>query len=353
MDSLKRLQSLCLEAAAAGASDVFLGEGQAARQRLHGRVIASPDATPITRPDIEALWRACLPLQEPDWQDADAHWDLGKVRFRVNLHQSLGELGAVLRVIHKEIPDMQTLRLPESLLQSWGRRPYGLVLVTGPTGSGKSTTVASLLEWINSWREGHVITIEEPIEFLFTSKKCLFTQREIPHDTPGFRAGLRSALRQSPDIIFMGEIRDFESARIAIQAAETGHLVLSTVHTSTVVETMERLTDLMPEAQRKGVLSLLAAQLIGILSQRLLPASEGGRHVVTEHFQNEGASREWIQEMDYASLADFIEDERGPNALNFQASLLEAWRHGKISQDTALAASASPNQLKRAMSGVS
>ncbi len=353
MNSTHRLQLWATAAAEAQASDVFLSEGEPPRVRIDGTVRPIDDAENVTREELEALWVLCQGIQPTSPHDLDAHWDTGGWRYRVNLHRHLGKLGAALRIIQTKIPSMASLGLPVWLLESWIRRPHGLILVTGPTGCGKSTSVASMLESMNGWLEGHIITIEEPIEYLFSSKTSIFTQREIPEDVPNYATGLRSALRQSPDVIFMGEIRDFESARIAVQAAETGHLVVSTMHTSTVVETMERLTHLMPTDERRGVLSLLATQLVGVLTQKLLPGIGAGRHLVTEYFQNGGATRDWIQDMDYDRLADFIATGQIKECCDFRASLIDAWRSGAVSKETVLNTAANPQEIERLMRGVS
>lgn len=349
--SVGKLGHWCDLARGSGASDVFFSEGEPPKARIDGKLSALSRDETILREDLATLWQLCGadPRQS---SDHDAHWSHGTQRYRVNLHRHGRRLGAVLRLVLEEIPDLEVLGLPVSVLQSWAKRSFGLILVTGATGSGKSTTVASLLEWLNSWRPAHVVTIEEPVEYVFRSRQCHFTQREIPMDVADYTSGLRSGLRQSPDIIFMGEVRDFESAKIAIQAAETGHLVITTLHTTTVVETMERLTNLVPAGERAGVLSLLASQLIGVMCQKLLLAPKGGRVAVSEYFQNEAATRDWIREMDYVSLADFLRARRMPNNRDFLTSLRDAWLEGRISREVALAAAPNPNELERLMRGI-
>ncbi len=354
---LSKLAAHCHCAAEAGASDVFFNESEIPRIRIDGTVRMMNDLPPVARESLRELWQACEGTTNrgaPFSEDLDAHWETGRWRFRVNLHRHLGRWGASLRVIHTEIPTLESLRLPATLLDQWSRRAHGLILITGPTGCGKSTTVAAMLERMNHWLEGHIVTLEEPIEYLFTSRTSFFTQREIPEDVPDYASGLRSTLRQSPDVIFMGEIRDFGSARSAIQAAETGHLVLSTMHTSTVVETMERLAHLMPPEERLAALSLLSGQLVGVLTQKLLPRADGeGRQVVTEFFQNEGATRDWIQEMAYTRLAEFISSGQSNQCQSFRASLLEAWREGAVTRETVLKTAAHPQEMERLMRGVS
>ena len=188
----------------------------------------------------------------------------------------MGRLGAVLRRIKTTVPALNTLGVPDWLLTRWGAREHGLILVTGPTGSGKSTTIASLLQWMNENLSRHVVTIEDPVEYHFASDRCHFTQRQIGRDTGTFGTGLRSALRQAPDVIFVGEIRDHETALTALQASETGHLVLSTMHSERIADTMERYLNLFPAEDAKHGVNLLANQLSGVLCQKLV-ADDPGR----------------------------------------------------------------------------
>ncbi|MCF7676348.1 MAG: Flp pilus assembly complex ATPase component TadA, partial [Akkermansiaceae bacterium] len=209
--------------------------GEAPRIRHEGEVIIRhPDL--VSQAAMEEFWCACGvdPTTHPE---ADVSWQLPQGgRLRVNLYHTLGRLAAVLRPIRDQIPALAELGLPAALLESWMQRRYGLVLVTGPTGSGKSTTVASCLDWINHHHARHIVTLEDPIEFLFENRLSFFSQREIRQDSESFAIGLRAALRQSPDVLFLGEIRDAETAMTALHAAETGHLVISTLHSSSVVE---------------------------------------------------------------------------------------------------------------------
>ena len=214
-----------------GASDLFLSEGAVARTKIGGELMMLGDA-PVTLEEVSAFWKLCGgdPTYDGDRDSSFVNED--GVRFRVNLHRHTGKLGAVLRRISTEIPDMESLGLPADILIDWIKRPSGLVLVTGATGCGKSTTLASALEWVNQNMARHIVTIEDPIEYLFESKNSYFTQREVHTDTDSFARGLRSSLRQAPDVILLGEIRDQETAITALQAAETGHLVMATLHSA-------------------------------------------------------------------------------------------------------------------------
>ena len=258
-----------------------------------------------------------------------------------------------MRPIKTQIPSLEELGLPVDLLISWLQHSSGLVLVTGPTGSGKSTTLASCLNWLNHHEARHIVTIEDPIEYLFEPVLGIFTQREVGIDTTSFAEGLRRSLRQSPDVILLGEIRDSASAITALQAAETGHLVLATLHSSNVLDSLERLARLFEVRERDGVLQVLSQQLVGILCQRLVVGEPEGRAVVVEHFENHAVTRKWILEGKFRELADLV--GRGDNPANapFLKSLVALVRAGRISEATALQCAANPHELQRELRGIS
>ncbi len=345
------LHQLIRDAFADSASDVFLVEGESPRIRRDDKVeILHPG--PVPRSAMEEFWRSCG--IEPDAsQDADVSWrvpDGG--RLRVNLYQTLGRLAAVLRPIRDVIPTLSQLGLPDQLLESWLQRRFGLILITGPTGAGKSTTVAACLESINQTSARHIVTLEDPIEFLFTNERSLFSQREIRSDSADFATALRSALRQSPDVIFIGEIRDAETALTALHAAETGHLVISTVHSSSVVETLVRFTHLL-KAETSGALNLLASQLVGIVSQQLLPRTGGGLFLALEYLQNEAATRRWILEGRLTDLQDHLIKSTSPTCCALLSYLVASVRQGFLEPEIARAACARPQDFDRAMRGIS
>ena len=243
-----------------GASDIFLRSDRVPQLRIRGELMFGAE-TPLAGGELDAFWKQC---GAPDGAlDFDGSYvDTRGQRFRVNLFRSLLHRGAVLRPIKTSISNLEDLGLPAELLISWVDRPSGLVLVTGPTGSGKSTTLASCLNWLNHHVSRHIVTIEDPIEYLFEPVHCLFTQREVGIDTPTFEEGLRRSLRQSPDVILLGEIRDAVSAITALQAAETGHLVLATLHSSNVLDSLERLARLFEPRERASVMQVLSQQLV-------------------------------------------------------------------------------------------
>jgi twitching motility protein PilT len=300
---------------------------------------------------MESLWKQCGAAL--DALDFDGSYVASNGhRFRVNLFRTLFKRGAVFRPIKTMIPPLETLGLPANLLASWMTRPFGLVLVTGPTGAGKSTTLAACLDWLNQNYHRHIVTIEDPIEYLFTPNKCLFTQREVLTDTATFAEGLRRSLRQSPDVILLGEIRDSASAITALQAAETGHLVLATLHSSNVLDSLERLSRLFDVAERECVLQLLSQQLVGIICQKLVPALPDGRTLVVEHFENQAVTRKWIGEGKFHDMADFIAKGTMPENVSFLNSLIEMIKAERISEAIGLATAANPRELSRRLRGI-
>lgn len=344
------LHQLIREAFADAATDVFLIEDEPPRVRRDGEVVVAHPA-PVPRAVMEEFWKSCG-LEHESHLEADVSWQLPQGgRLRVNLYHSLGRLAAVLRPIRAEIPEMTSLGLPAPLLQSWMQRRQGLILVTGPTGSGKSTTVASSLDWINRHYQRHIVTLEDPIEYLFSNDQSLFSQREIRLDSLNFSSGLRSALRQSPDILFLGEIRDQETAITALQSAATGHLVISTLHSSSVIETLDRFSHLL-KAGAHEAFHLLAGQLIGVLSQQLLPRKGGGLFLAIEHMQNEAATRRWILENRLHELQDHLLKGTDANNCSFLEYLVASVQQGFVEADVARNACTRPQDFDRAMRGI-
>src|ERR1043166_7259694 len=277
------------------ASDVFLQENEVPRLKINEKISVLGDE-PLSVEDLTAFWQACGANMHGE---AEMDRDSGFVsrthtRYRVSLHRTMGRLGAVLRRIKTRVPGLEALGAPEWLLTRWGGREHGLVLLTGPTGSGKSTTIASLLQWMNDNLVRHVVTIEDPVEYQFTNNRCYFPHGQVGRDTGTFATGLRSALREAPDVILVGEIRDYETALTALQASETGHLVVSTLHSENVGDTMERYLNLFPTEDTKHGTNLLANQLSGVLCQQLVESADGGLHLLVEHVENAGAMRDWI-----------------------------------------------------------
>ena len=344
------IDNLCCLAGRHGASDIYLHAERPPQFRINGEIIPIGTAA-VSSDELESLWTACG--AGPETLDFDASYVASDGnRFRVNLFRTLALRGAVLRPIKTDVPDLATLGAPAELLTEWVGRQSGLVLVTGPTGSGKSTTIASALEWLNQNQHRHIVTIEDPIEYLFTPNLCLFTQREVLSDTESFAEGLRRSLRQSPDVIFLGEIRDRISAVTALQASETGHLVFATLHSSNVLDALERLTRIFDVSEREGVLKLLSQQLIGILCQKLVPCLPEGRALVVEHMENQAVTRKWIAEAKFIELADFMDKGDNPANVTFLQNLVTMVNEGRITEETASRTATNARELHRRLRGI-
>lgn len=344
------LNQLIRDAFADQANDVFLFEDEPPRVRLEGAVVQLHPG-PIPRVAMEEFWKSCG-VDPAAHLEADISWRVpGGGRLRVNLYHTLGRLAAVLRPIRNEIPALAELGLPAELLQSWIQRTQGLVLITGPTGSGKSTTVASALDWINQTQAKHIVTLEDPIEYLFTNDKSIFSQREIRQDSADFATGLRSALRQSPDVLFLGEIRDQETAVTALQSAATGHLVISTLHSSSVIEALDRFSHLLKAGQHEAF-HLLAGQLVGIISQRLLPRKGGGLFPALEYMQNEAATRRWILDNKLPELQDHLLKSTEATNCSLLEYLVASVQQGYLEPEVARGACSRPQDFDRAIRGI-
>ena len=249
----------------------------------------------LTKDLISILGDEKIHLFEKE-KELDCSYGLeGIARFRLNVFYERGRISCVMRALSTNIPNFSEIGLPDSVQQLL-KRPRGLMLVTGPTGSGKTTTLASSVDWLNTNNSDHILTIEDPIEFVFENKNCLVRQREVGEDTNSFSRALRSALREDPDIILVGEMRDLETISLAITAAETGHLVMGTLHTSSASQTIDRIIDVFPTSQQQQIRVQLSASLIGVISQTLCKTKEGGRALAAEILVNNNAIGNLIRE---------------------------------------------------------
>lgn len=257
----------------------------------------------------------------------------GLSRFRVNAYRQRSCVSLAFRIIPTSIPSMEDLMLPESVRKMAGKH-QGLVLVTGPTGSGKSTTLASMIDFMNRTMSRHIITLEDPIEYLHKHKTCVIDQREIGFDTNNFANGLRAALRQDPDVILLGEMRDLETIATAITAAETGHLVLGTLHTTNASSTIDRIVDVFPPEQQGQIRIQLASVLVGVMSQRLLPTNDGkGRRAITEVLVNTPAVANLIRNEKIHQIHSVMQTSKNAGMHTFEMSAKEALERNEVSRE--------------------
>jgi twitching motility protein PilT len=289
---------------------------------------------------------------ENEWQIDFAYSIPGQARFRVNAYFQRASLGAAFRLIPNEMPALDDLGLPP-VLRDLTNKPRGFVLVTGPTGSGKSTTLAAMLDVINKERHEHIMTIEDPIEFLHRHQNCIVNQRELGSDAQSFALGLKAALRQDPDVILVGEMRDLETIATALTAAETGHLVFATLHTQDTAQTVDRIVDVFPPAQQHQVRVQLSVSLQGIVTQQLLPTADGqGRVCATEILVPTPAVRNLIREGKTHQIYSALQTGGAHGMQTMDAALVDLVRRHKITRELAEARSSSPEELRRLMGTV-
>ncbi len=357
-DPLKLLSQVLAHAVRVNASDIHLRTRNHPILRVDGNLRALREIPPLPPDFMERLSRTMMSarllaiFEKAHQVDLSIGFkDIGRVR--ANIFFQRGSIGMVLRVINTNIPPPEDLGLPE-IVKDLTKLERGLVLLTGATGSGKSTTLASLINNVNLSRSEHIITIEDPIEFLFSEKKSIITQREVGIDTNTFAEAMRAALREDPDVILLGEMRDPETIETAMTAAETGHLVFSTVHSPAAAETITRIVTSFPPEAQVAVRAKLAQNLRGVVSQRLLPRKNGqGRIVACEVMTVSALAREYILDpLKIKELGDLI--RKGTVAegmLSFDTSLFNLVKQGQIDEETALFYASSPTDLKLKLEG--
>ncbi len=337
-------------------SDLHLKADAVPRVRVHGK-LKSLGRNPLNARTIEAMLAEVFGEEKMrklhNDRSLDMTYTLGsESRFRVNVFYQLTGISAVFRVIPVEIPDFDTLRLPE-VIRKFSQLQRGLILVTGVTGSGKSTTLASLIDIINRSEQKHIITIEDPIEFVHQDKQCLINQRSVGQDTHSFTDALRAALREDPDIILVGEMRDLETIDIALHAANTGHLVFSTLHTLDAKETIDRVIGMFEKEEQNRIRLSLASVLEGVISQRLIPTKRGGRVPAVEVLVKTARIEQLIREnRDYEIPDAIYEGKEIYGMQTFDQSLLDLLKEGVISAQTALDYASNPADMKLKLEGV-
>jgi len=337
---------ILLEVVRQKASDLHITAGSPPMLRVRGALVALDGVGKLTATDTREIIYAILNSSqrqrlETEWQIDFAYSIPGHARFRVNSYFQRGTLGAAFRLIPAETVPIEQLGLPP-VIRGFSKKPRGLVLVTGPTGSGKSTTLASLINEINETRDEHIMTIEDPIEFLHRHKRCIVNQRELGGDAQSFAMALKAALRQDPDVILVGEMRDMETIGTALTAAETGHLVFATLHTQDAPQTVDRIIDVFPPAQQGQVRSQLAIGLQGIVTQTLVPTADGGgRAVAAEVLVPTPGVRNLIREGKTHQIYSLIQTGAAHGMQTMDASLAGLVRAGRIT--TAMAETRSSN----------
>lgn len=331
-----------------GASDLHISAGMPPIIRVDGEVrrIKLPS---LDHKQVHTLiYDIMNDKQRKEYEDVletDFSFEVpGLARFRVNAYNQNRGAGAVFRTIPTKVLTLDDLDMGK-VFRDLSDLPRGLVLVTGPTGSGKSTTLAAMVDYVNDTRADHILTIEDPIEFVHESKKCLVNQREVHRDTHSFSNALRSALREDPDIILVGEMRDLETIRLALTAAETGHLVFGTLHTTSAAKTIDRVIDVFPAAEKDMVRSMLSESLMGVISQTLLKKPKGGRVAAHEIMIGTPAIRNLIREAKVAQMYSAIQTGASYGMRTLDQSLQELVQKGMISRETARERATNPQQF--------
>ncbi len=349
---LEQLLNVVLEK---DASDLHLSVGRPPYLRIDRKLQPFPGEDVLTPEDTEALVYSLLTDAQKETFIAQRELDLSyafsnKARFRVNVFHQKGHIGMAMRLIPNKIRTVEELGLPIQI-KEFATQFQGLVLLVGPTGHGKSTTLAALLDLINHTQAQHIITIEDPIEYLFTPDKSIIDQREVNQDTMSFARALRSALREDGDVVMVGEMRDLDTIATTITVAETGHLVFATLHTNTAAQTIDRIVDVFPSHQQNQVRSQLANIITGVVSQRLIPRVGGGRVVASEIMLATAAVRNLIREGKAYQIDSVIQTSAEEGMLSLDSSLAELVRGQQISMEDALTFSNDPKNLSALLQG--
>ncbi len=341
-----------------GASDLHVSPGLPPILRIDGNLTPFGD-TPLTPEDVEQLLFSMLSTEqrralEQEWEIDFSYGIHGVGRFRVNIYRERGNYAAALRTVVSEVPSIEAMGLPP-IVEKTAESPRGLILVTGPTGSGKSTTLAAMINHINETRAEHILTVEDPIEFIHKSKKSVIHQRELAQDTRSFARALKSALREDPDIILVGEMRDLDTISLALTAAETGHLVMGTLHTSSAASTVDRIIDVFPEGQQQQVRMQLSNSLVAVFSQTLLPrlqpdGTKKGRIMAQEIMIVNNAIANLIREGKAAQIYSVLQTGSAFGMQTLETALKNLYKQKLVTLEDALTKTSRPDELKRMIS---
>lgn len=350
-----RIETLLEECARRKASDLHIQVGLPPILRVDGALVPIAGMPALTEDVIQKLIFSTLDSEQREVLSKDKEFDYSfafgnMARFRVNAFQERGNLAAAFRLIPNKMPTLEELGLPQ-VVSNFANYPRGLVLVTGPTGSGKSTTLAALIDRINQEKSVHIITIEDPVEFAHKSKRSVIVQREVHYDTFSFARALKSVLRQDPDVVLLGEMRDLETMQSALTIAETGHLVFATLHTNSAAQSVDRIIDVFPAEQQQQIRMQLASVLMAVCSQRLIPAIGGGRIAACEILVANTAVRSIIREGKTHQLDTAIQTGINEGMQTMDRTLAKMVQQGVITFDHALECAVDPNELKRLTRG--
>ncbi|WP_035767776.1 type IV pilus twitching motility protein PilT [Butyrivibrio sp. NC2002] len=348
---MSRINDILKTAKEVNASDVHITVGIPPKMRVNGNLIALEGYDKMKPDDTQSIADELMSIKQKELLEANGQLDMsfslrGLGRFRLNAFKQRGSVALAIRLVATEIPDAEALGIPSSVINLY-QRQRGLVLVTGPTGSGKSTTLASIIDKINNNREAHIITLEDPIEFLYQHNKSIVNQREVGLDSNSYANALRAALREDPDVILVGEMRDLETISTAITAAETGHLVLSTLHTIGAASTVDRIIDVFPPHQQQQIRIQLANVLEAVISQQLIPNPSGdGRRAVFEVLHVTSAVRNMIREGKTHQLITIMQTNKKLGMITMDDAIVEMCRSGLISRDMAVQYAQDPDIIQ-------
>ena len=339
INSKQELDGLMMDTARENASDLHLSVGRYPTLRINGRLIPLTNKEILTPQKVEELVDALLTDEQKAKfvkdKEADLSYEFGKeARFRINVFYQRGFMSVAFRLIPSKIKTLEDLGVP-SILYNFTKQSQGFVLITGPAGHGKTTTLAALIDRINHQRYDHIITIEDPIEYMYTQDRCIINQREVHSDTRSFNNALRSIFREDANVVLIGEMRDWETISTAVTAAETGHLVFATLHTNSAAQTIDRIIDSFPASQQGQIRAQISANLLGIASQRLIPSIDGGRVPAIEIMFANSAVRNLIRENKVHQLDLVINTSSDEGMISLNSSLANLVKEGKIDIENA------------------
>ena len=346
-----RLDDLLVFTRRAEVSDLHLTVGVPPVLRIDGALRAIEGFKPLMPADTRSLAMELLDEKQMAVLEEERELDLsfgrrGAGRYRLNVYFQRGSIGLAIRVIRSTIPTIDELGLPQ-ITKQFAMSDKGLLLVCGPTGSGKSTTLAAMIQYINQNDSCHIITVEDPIEYLYRHERSIINQRQVGDDTHGFNQALRHVLRQDPDVILIGEMRDLETMDAAMTMSETGHLVFATLHTTDAVQTINRIVDVYPPNQQQQARVQLSFVLLGVVAQQLLPRAKGGRILAMEILKVNAAARNMIRESDVHQLYTILETGSREGMITMNQWLYNLFMHGEITREVALSRSTNIDQMKR------